>query len=87
MIALPPPEQIPAVSNRFVEVWYRFFRQVTDALTGKTPPQVPVVTVSRLPTVTPAGQIVLVSDETGGPTLAYSYNYQWLRVSDGAVVS
>jgi len=87
MISLPPPEHLPTANNRFVEAWYRFFLQVRDTLSGQTPPQVPVVTVARLPNAAPSGRLVVVSDEVGGPTLAYSYNSQWLRVSDGAVVS
>ncbi len=41
---------------------------------------------ASLPTV-PANGIIHVSDETGGATLAYSNGTNWLRASDGAVVS
>jgi hypothetical protein len=44
-------------------------------------------TVATLPTATPAGQLVYVSNEVGGATPAFSDGTNWRRVSDGAGVS
>lgn len=44
-------------------------------------------TVATLPTATPAGQLVYVSNEAGGATPAFSDGTNWRRVSDGAGVS
>lgn len=45
-------------------------------------------TVTTLPDATTAeGAIIYVSDETGGPTLAFSDGTDWRRVQDRAVVS
>ena len=44
-------------------------------------------TVATLPSVNGKEKIILVSDEVGGPTLAYNDASNWLRTSDNAVVS
>ena len=44
-------------------------------------------TVASLPSAMQAGQVVYVSDETGGPVLAFSDGTNWRRVTDRAVVS
>ncbi|KRE12005.1 hypothetical protein ASE63_20000 [Bosea sp. Root381] len=52
------------------------------------PVRVKGYTVAGLPAASVgAGQIVFVSDETGGAVLAYSDGAQWRRVTDRAVVS
>jgi len=43
--------------------------------------------VANLPSASPAGRIVYVSDETGGATLAFSDGSDWRRVQDRNVVS
>jgi hypothetical protein len=58
---------------------------VGDDLTG--PLKVPTYTVSTLPADTPAGQIIYVSDETGGAVLAFSDGSDWRRVTDRSVVA
>lgn len=45
------------------------------------------MTVATLPSATPAGGIVYVSDESGGAVLAFSDGTNWRRVTDRAVVS
>ena len=47
----------------------------------------PSFTVSTLPTVNPAGQMLLVTDETGGSVPAFSDGTNWRRVTDRAIVS
>jgi hypothetical protein len=43
-------------------------------------------TVATVPTGEP-GEMIYVTDESGGPTPAYSDGTDWRRTSDGAVVS
>lgn len=47
----------------------------------------PTYTTSSLPTVVPAGQMIFVSDETGGAVPAFSDGSSWRRVTDRQVVS
>ncbi len=44
-------------------------------------------TISDLPPATTAGGLIFVSDETGGPVLAFSDGANWLRCTDRQVVS
>lgn len=43
--------------------------------------------VSALPSATPAGQMIFVSDEAGGAVVAFSDGSDWRRVTDRNVVS
>ena len=48
----------------------------------------PVYTVLTVPTASDnTNGAIIVSDETGGRTIATSNGSNWLRVSDGAIVS
>lgn len=47
----------------------------------------PSFTVSTLPSVNPAGQMLFVTDETGGAVPAFSDGTNWRRVTDRAIVS
>lgn len=42
---------------------------------------------SALPSALAAGYVIFVTDESGGPTLAFSDGSNWLRYADRAVVS
>ncbi|QDP66984.1 MAG: putative tail fiber protein [Prokaryotic dsDNA virus sp.] len=44
-------------------------------------------TVATLPSVSPAGQMIYVTDETGGAIPAFSDGTDWRRVTDRAIVS
>lgn len=44
-------------------------------------------TVSSLPSANQPGQMIYVSDETGGSTMAFSDGSDWRRITDRAVVS
>jgi hypothetical protein len=44
-------------------------------------------TVATLPSATAAGQLLYISNESGGPVLAFSDGSNWRRVTDRAVVS
>ena len=47
----------------------------------------PSFTVSTLPSVNPAGQMLFVTDETGGAVPAFSDGTNWRRVTDRQIVS
>lgn len=47
----------------------------------------PSFTISELPSVNPAGQMLFVTDETGGSVPAFSDGTNWRRVTDRAIVS
>jgi hypothetical protein len=47
----------------------------------------PEFTVVGVPSASPTGQVIIVTDETGGRTLATSDAVNWRRVSDGAIIS
>ncbi|HEX3486129.1 MAG TPA: DUF2793 domain-containing protein [Micropepsaceae bacterium] len=57
----------------------------TLAVTG--PVRVGSSTVSGLPSANPAGQVLYVSNESGGAVIAFSDGTNWRRVTDRAVVS
>lgn len=44
-------------------------------------------TIATLPAPTAAGQLLYISDESGGPVLAFSDGSNWRRVTDRAVAS
>lgn len=50
-------------------------------------PVAPSYTVATLPPAEGAGQMVFVTNETGGAVLAFSDGAAWRRVTDRAVVS
>jgi hypothetical protein len=47
----------------------------------------PSFSVSSLPSVNPAGQMLFVTDETGGAVPAFSDGTNWRRVTDRQIVS
>lgn len=64
---------------------------VADPATGRIALAAPIglasSTVALLPAATTPGQLLHVSDESGGPVLAFSDGTAWRRVTDRAVVS
>ena len=44
-------------------------------------------TVATLPSPSPAGRMIYVSDETGGAVVAFSDGTNWRRVTDRVIVS
>ncbi len=64
---------------------------VADPATGRIALAAPLglasSTVAALPAATPPGQLLYVSNESGGPVLAFSDGTAWRRVTDRAVVS
>jgi hypothetical protein len=60
------------------------------ALTGIISPTsfiLPPFTVSTLPSADPAGQMLFVTDETGGSIPAFSDGINWRRITDAQIVS
>ena len=57
----------------------------TGVLSTDNVPIAPIYTVATAPAVVIGGYII-VSDETGGPTMAFGQGGSWLRVSDGAPI-
>jgi len=49
--------------------------------------QLAAYAVANLPSASPAGRIVYVSDETGGATIAFSDGTNWRRAQDRSIVS
>lgn len=56
-------------------------------LTSTTTAQLASYTVAGVPSASPAGQVIYVSDETGGGVLAFSDGSDWRRSTDRAIVS
>jgi hypothetical protein len=62
----------------------------TLALTQASAPSnflLPSYTVSTLPIADPAGQMIFVTNESGGSIPAFSDGINWRRVTDRAIVS
>ena len=59
----------------------------TASLTLSAPLGLASATVATLPSAATAGQLLHVSDESGGPVLAFSDGTAWRRVTDRTVVS
>lgn len=49
--------------------------------------KLPSFTVSTLPSASPAGRMIYVSNEAGGATIAFSDGTNWRRAQDRAIVS
>jgi hypothetical protein len=47
----------------------------------------PIFTVETVPLALPAGQMIFVSDESGGAVIAFSDGQNWRRVTDRIVIS
>jgi hypothetical protein len=80
----PPQERVIRDSNIFYEIWYRV---LNDMVTAINAPSLPSYTVTTLPSATTAGQMIYVSNESGGAVMAFSDGTNWLRVTDRAIVS
>lgn len=70
------------ISNRLIDI------ENYISLRLQEPVQLPSFTVANLPTAANyTNRAVIVSDETGGRTIATSDGTNWRRVSDGAIAS
>lgn len=64
-------------------------RQIThtNTVTGQQiSPQVPIYIVADVPPVNPVGQLIYVSNEVGGATIAFSDGTNWRRVQDRSII-
>lgn len=82
------PIKPPIVLPTDFRTWTRFLREcvVTADIVDASSVTVPSYTVATLPSVTSAN-VVFVSNETGGATLAFSDGVNWRRVQDRNIVS
>ena len=80
MTRLPRPANAPT--------WFTMAWDGLERIMRNFMPSLLSYTVATLPDAAAnAFTIVHVSDESGGPTLAYSDGADWLRATDNAVVS
>ena len=84
------PIQQPII-NRMMMVtkeWAYFFTAISRLLLNKTPTPCASYTVVNVPDATQyTGNMIFVSNETGGATIAFSDGVSWRRVQDRAVIS
>ena len=80
----------PATGRLELE-WDAFFAALLNAVNAVSQGsrvQTKSYTVAGVPSAADnTGQIIFVSDESGGPTIAFSNGTNWLRVIDGATIS
>lgn len=65
----------------------RRLQATAGRLDASVPVGFPAYTVAGVPSASPAGQMVYVSNEAGGAVMAFSDGTNWRRVTDRAVIS
>ncbi len=63
------------------------YESVAVTLPVEATTELAAATVATLPSSTPAGRLIYVSDEAGGSVVAFSDGTNWRRVTDRAIVS
>jgi hypothetical protein len=76
-----PPEPVSGTGSLDT-----FAQGIADAFSS-TPHELPVTTVAGLPSASPAGRMVYVSDASGGAVPAFSDGSVWRRVDTRAIVT
>lgn len=76
-----PPTPVGGTGNMDI-----FASAIADAFAA-TPHELPSTTVGGLPSASPAGRLVYVSNATGGAMPAFSDGSDWRRVTDRTVVT
>lgn len=73
----------------FMQNWAAVLRSIATLVSGTftAPVTVPSYVKTALPSAAAKGQIIYVSNETGGAVLAFSDGTNWRRVTDRNVVS
>jgi hypothetical protein len=66
---------------------YNFGSIITTGIVSPSQFIMPSFTVSTLPNASPAGQMLFVTDETGGSVPAFSDGINWRRITDRQIVS
>lgn len=85
MTVRPIPAPLSPIDDH--RTWYPWFKSIQSALTGGMPFQLQSHAKADLPSASPEGQMIYVTDETGGAVPAFSDGTNWRRVTDRAVVS
>jgi hypothetical protein len=67
--------------------WGTFFEDLWRLLNGLSPVRLQSYLVADLPSASPAGRMVYVSNASGGAVPAFSDGAAWRRVTDRTVVS
>lgn len=79
------------ISARIIVEWDAFFSALINAVNAVSQGSLvnhKAYTVAAVPSAaTNPGRSIYVTDESGGPTLAFSNGTNWLRYSDGAIIS
>lgn len=78
---IPRPEL-----HRDLRSWARALVLWLSRLTERNPVALPHYSKTNLPRAE-AGLLIFVTDDVGGPVVAYSDGTTWRRVSDGAPIS
>lgn len=76
----PPP---PVTGTGYMDI---FADAIAEAF-AETPHELVSSTVAGLPSASPAGRLLYVTDETSGAVVAFSDGAAWRRMSDRVVVS
>lgn len=83
LLTSPPPQEAVLEGRNFTRLWFRWISRVTAILTGREPLKLAAYTVARLPEAEDWPRcLVIVTDETGGETLAFSDGAVWRRATD-----
>lgn len=84
-----PVQDMIVNENRFItDSWIIFFDRLLKILNLSRPWELKSYTVATVPTAaTYANNIIYVSDESGGATLAFSDGTNWRRVQDRVIIS
>lgn len=84
------PIQQPIINRMMMTTkeWALFFNGVSRFLSNKTPTPSASYTVAGVPDASLyVGNMIYVSDEAGGATMAFSDGTNWRRVQDRAIIS
>jgi hypothetical protein len=91
VVTVEKDPQTAEITARIIVEWDAFFSALINAVNAVS--QAGLVnhkayTVATVPSASDnPGRSIYVTDEAGGPTLAFSNGTNWLRYSDGANIS
>jgi hypothetical protein len=74
-------------SGKTPQQLWQWATELIDQLRKVRSTDLPSYTVATAPDVSPAGQLIFVTDETGGAVVAFSDGTDWRRVTDRAVIA
>jgi len=85
-------EPCPSYVQEFNSIWRTWLNTVFEKI-GSGPVLIKSYTVTSSPSASESGDdntfssLIYITDEVGGPTLAFSDGTNWLRVQDRAIIS